>query len=330
MKRFLLRAAAALAAVQLLSASGLAGDDPANGAANATPAIVAGAPKAIQAQKVAHPERAPLLAATRVGQRLVAVGDYGTILLSDDDGLSWRQAQSVPTRVTLTALDFVDDRHGWAVGHGGVVLATTDGGEHWALTWKGGADTVLFSVRFDDLRHGLAVGSFGFAARTDDGGATWRQLQITDEDMHLYQIFRDPQGATWIAAEMGNVFRSDDGEHFERVEIPYSGSLWGGMAAPDGSLLLWGMSGTLLRSVDGGQSWAETPTATDNPITAAIGLPDGRLVLVGLGGTVLTSSDAGATVHTEIRPSRQAYSAVLVAHGKPLLFSLEGIEPQQP
>ncbi len=340
MKRALFRIVAVLCAAQWLAGAGVAGDDPVDGVANAATAApdgrggaassAASAPTPVQAQKVLHPEQAPLLAAAVVGKRLVAAGDYGTILLSDDGGRSWRQAQSVPTRVTLTALEFVDDRHGWAVGHGGIVLSTDDGGEHWNLRHRAGSDVALFSVHFDDLRRGLVVGSFGFALRTDDGGANWRRISVGDEDAHLYQIFTDPRGATWIAAEMGAVYRSDDGENFERVEIPYSGSLWGGTASADGSILLWGMGGTLLRSPDGGQSWRETPTNTQNPITAACPLPDGRLILVGLGGTVLSSSDGGATVSTEVRPTRHAYTAAIVAHGEPLLFSLAGVEPPQP
>ena len=35
---------------------------------------------------------AAMLAVTRAGSRLVAVGERGTVLLSDDDGARWRQA----------------------------------------------------------------------------------------------------------------------------------------------------------------------------------------------------------------------------------------------
>ena len=43
-----------------------------------------------------------LQAITQAGQRLVAVGERGLVLLSDDAGKHWRQAQ-VPVSVTLTA-----------------------------------------------------------------------------------------------------------------------------------------------------------------------------------------------------------------------------------
>ena len=42
--------------------------------------------------------KAPLLAIAQAGTRLVAVGDYGVIVLSDDQGRTWRQATSAWTR----------------------------------------------------------------------------------------------------------------------------------------------------------------------------------------------------------------------------------------
>lgn len=65
--------------------------------------------------------------ATRVGDRIVAVGERGHIIYSDDEGKTWVQGE-VPVSVTLTAIDFGTDTHGWAVGHSGVVLKTTDAG----------------------------------------------------------------------------------------------------------------------------------------------------------------------------------------------------------
>ena len=55
------------------------------------------------------------------GRRLVAVGERGLAIHSDDDGQSWAQAE-VPVGCTLTALRFADERRGWATGNLGVVL----------------------------------------------------------------------------------------------------------------------------------------------------------------------------------------------------------------
>src|SRR5690606_23612359 len=63
-----------------------------------------------------------LLDVTHAGKRLVAVGDRGHILFSEDAGRNWVQAR-VPSRQLLTAVYFVDDKHGWAVGHDAQILA---------------------------------------------------------------------------------------------------------------------------------------------------------------------------------------------------------------
>src|SRR6187551_1324135 len=65
------------------------------------------------------------------GTRIVAVGERGHVMLSDDQGATWRQAKSVPTRTMLTAVYFADDEYGWAVGHDETILNTMDGGETW-------------------------------------------------------------------------------------------------------------------------------------------------------------------------------------------------------
>ena len=75
---------------------------------------------------------------TRAGDsgRLVAVGERGHIIYSDDGGASWDQA-SVPVSVTLTGVDFGSASHGWAVGHSGVVLHSRDSGSSWTLKMNG-------------------------------------------------------------------------------------------------------------------------------------------------------------------------------------------------
>ena len=74
--------------------------------------------------------------ATRVGDRIVAVGERGHIIYSDDEGKTWVQGE-VPVSVTLTGIDFGSDSHGWAVGHSGVVLHTSDAGATWDLQIDG-------------------------------------------------------------------------------------------------------------------------------------------------------------------------------------------------
>jgi len=266
-----------------------------------------------------------LLDAARAGDRLVAVGEWGHIVLSDDDGRTWRQARSVPTRRTLTALSFADARHGWAVGHDAIVLHTRDGGESWVKQFAAPEDeATLLSVWFADARSGLAVGSFGLLLETRDGGESWSRRELAqegEEEPHLNDVFAGSNGEIFIAAEFGWVYRSrDDGTTWTRSHPDYDGSMWGGVALEEGAVLVFGMRGHAFRSEDGGASWEEVPTGTEHSIQAAARLPSGALVMVGLGGVVATSRDGGLTFDSQYVPDRRGIASVVPGAGSELLL----------
>lgn len=228
---------------------------------------------------------------TLAGRRLVAVGERGHVLLSDDQGQQWRQARQVPTRSTLTAVHATDANTLWAVGHGGVILKSADGGEQWRRVFGDSAGSeVLLAIRVEADGRGLAVGGFGYALRTSDGGAHWERVElVTGEagERHLNRIFVST-GHTWlIAAEGGVVLRAEEGsQRWQAVKTPYAGSLWGGAAVGAGMLLACGMRGHVVRSGDDGRSWTQQTIAGAGSLTAVAALPDGRCVLAGVDGTL--------------------------------------------
>lgn len=241
-----------------------------------------------------------LLDLALAGSRLVAVGERGHVLLSDDAGAAWRQAKAVPTRTTLTAVQALDARTLLAVGHGGLVLRSGDAGETWALV-QGKADgpDVLLAVWVDPASgRGLAVGGFGAALFTTDGGQRWQPGALAEGEAgerHANRIWRSEAGSWLVAAEAGHVLRSGDGApgSFQPVKTPYAGSLWTGLALAGGLLLAGGMRGNLVRSSDDGRSWSHLPVADAGSFTGCTRLPDGRPLLVGVDGT-LVLGDAGA------------------------------------
>jgi photosystem II stability/assembly factor-like uncharacterized protein len=286
----------------------------------------------LPAMHLASPTRAGMLSATSAGKRIVAVGDHGTVLLSDDDGKTWRQAHEVPTRLMLTSVCFVDDMHGWAVGHWGVVLHTEDGGDSWKLLRQDtSVDQPLFSVYFMDRKQGLVVGLWSLALRTSDGGLRWTSVKMPappggdKAGPNLYQIFRAKEASTlFIAAEIGLVYRSDDGgQSWQMIQSGQRGSLWTGLALRDGSLLVAGLNGQLLRSSDG-SAWTALASGVDGSITGLAQGPDGGVIGVGLAGTVVASSD-GVSFKANSRRDRASLTAVLATAQGPLLFSKDGV-----
>jgi photosystem II stability/assembly factor-like uncharacterized protein len=73
-----------------------------------------------------------LFAAAASDGRLWAVGERGTVLQSDLDGLNWRQAKVETPRLSLNGIAFGKNGFGLIVGNRGVMLRTEDGG----ITWK--------------------------------------------------------------------------------------------------------------------------------------------------------------------------------------------------
>jgi len=276
-----------------------------------------------EAEQVAAATNVPVLGVARAGTRIVTVGDHGVVLLSDDDGKSYRQARAVPTNLTLTATYFVDSHKGWAVGHGGVIIATGDGGETWQLERSDlSVDQPLFSVYFRNENEGWAVGLWSLMLHTMDGGRHWIPLAVPvppgakKADKNLYSIFSSGNGTLLMTSEQGLVLRSTDaGATWDYVKSGYSGSLWTGIGLRDGTLLVGGLRGSVLRSEDNGNTWSPAKTDLASSITAFGEQSDGSVVAVGVDGAVLKSTDGGRTFSGKTRSDRQALTAVLPQAG---------------
>lgn len=268
--------------------------------------------------------------AVRVGPRIVAVGQWGHILLSDDDGGHWRQV-AVPVDVTLTAVRFVDQRLGFAVGHDATILRTEDGGQSWALVnFDPAAQAPLMDIRMADRISGFAVGAYGLVMTTGDGGRSWTRKDMGDLDWHLNGTARGPDGRIWIAGEAGNIFVTDPGlGRFTTLETGYAGSFWNVLCLDDGTVIAFGMRGTIRRSTDGGQSWQQVANGLVASLESGLVLDDGRIVLVGLEGTILVSRDKGRSFAPVARPGREGLTAALPrGDGTLLVFGVAGVSPQ--
>jgi photosystem II stability/assembly factor-like uncharacterized protein len=300
--------------------------------------------------------RSAMLAVARAGPRLVAVGERGIVLLSDDDGASWRQGET-PVQVSLTAVQFVDEQTGWAVGHLGVILRTTDGGNRWALQMDGvraarlhakalaergddraaaeaarwiaeGPDKPFFDVCFTDARNGLVVGAFNLAFATQDGGATWQSVATrlpNSKNLHLYSVRR--QGGTiYMAGEQGLLLKSmDGGRTYKSLVSPYNGSFFGLLVTRAGTLLAFGLRGSVFRSTDAGLNWQSVKSGVTSSITAAATLSGGRVALLSQDGRVFVSTDDGAALRLTATGADAPASGLTTARdGSLVLASLQG------
>lgn len=295
--------------------------------------------------------RSLLTGLARAGARIVAVGQRGHVLLSDDAGKTWAQAE-VPVASDLLAVHFPTPDRGWIVGHDGVILHSVDGGRRWARQLDGralggllveayrggdpkwlaeaerfaaqGAEHPFLDLWFDDAGQGFVTGAFGLLLRTADGGRSWQPLMHLADNpkgLHLYAV-RRIGGELFIAGEQGLMLRLDrDSGRFVALALPYQGTLFG-LAGDDRALIAHGLRGHVVRSTDGGRSWALVPTGVGVGLTASMLDERGRFVLVSQAGHVLVSSDAGASFVA--RRVERPLPAAAVASAGPGLLALAG------
>ena len=217
-------------------------------------------------------QRALLLDICAAGNRLVAAGEHGIILYSDDDGKHWQQAM-VPTEQMLTGVSFAGAGYGWAVGHDGLILFSDDGGESWRIQRDGLAIQQQTNIETREvadrklvaLQRELAVAEAENRAELelalDDA-----RLDLEDADMVLEEpVFASPFMDVWF----------QDSNHGWAV----------------------GAFGTFVGTTDGGQHWVNRAGELHNPdgfhLNAITGDGKGRVLIVGEGGVMFRSMDGG-------------------------------------
>lgn len=294
--------------------------------------------------------KARLLDLAQVGSRLVAVGEQGVIVLSDD-GSNWRQVEKVPVSVMLTRLRFLDDKLGWAVGYDASILHTQDGGRSWVLQHRDPKARALFDVLFLDAQNGIAVGGYGSYYSTADGGKNW-QLQnfpLTQVGQHFSRLLRLEDGTLFMAGERGMLARSaDGGANWQMLQSPYVGSFFGALALGGNRVLAFGMRGNVFVTDDlaacpvqdpakfdlysatgpaddaqlAATGWRRVQTPNKESLFGGTTLESGEAMLVGFNGITLIS-DAAATQLTPVRTQAEQtlidltkYKNRLIAVGK--------------
>ena len=308
--------------------------------------------------------RSLLQGVSRVGDRLVAVGQRGHIVVSTDGGTTWKQSP-VPVSSDLTAVYFINEKKGWAVGHDGVILHSADGGASWSLQLDGrrandllladikakagahpgsaevnsllaeaerhheqGADKPFLDVWFADENIGFVVGAYNLIFRTGDGGKTWAPwFDRTDNAkfLNLYAI-RAAAGSVYIAGEAGLVLRLDgDGQRFSAVNPDYKGSFFGVLGDAN-MVLVHGLRGNAFRSADGGKNWVKVEAGLPATIVGGTVLARGAIVLADVSGRVAISTDAGASWKPVPLPTSMMLAGVADAgNDRVALFGPRGI-----
>lgn len=222
-----------------------------------------------------------------------AVGQSGTLLMTDSGGVVW-EAQDSGTASDLRGVSFVDALNGWAVGGNGVIVHTTDGGITWSAQTSG-TTTPLRAVDFFDANNGVAVGTGGRIIRTADGGATWTTGNSNTGEI-LYGVSMASASTGWAVGASGTICKTTNGGATWTIQKASTSLVLSSIYAIDtNTALLVGASGTVARTTNGGTSWTKPSPGTTVALydISFASATDGWLV--GTGGAISHTTDGGVT-----------------------------------
>jgi photosystem II stability/assembly factor-like uncharacterized protein len=261
-------------------------------------------------------ETSLLLDIASAGERLVAVGERGHILSSNDGGANWVQAR-VPTSVMLTRVFFASPQLGWAVGHDGNILVSRDGGINWELQRDGVSD----QARINDERAGRAKSELNalreqLSTVTDEARESLLlAVEEAEAALDLARIILDepvyapPLMGVWFANEEQGwasgaygtlLYTANGGRHWDdwshKVDNPDELHLNGVAGGADGSVYLASEWGYVFRSDSGGENWQPVETGYEGSFFGMLTNPATHSVFAyGLLGTIYRSTDGGET-----------------------------------
>ena len=282
-----------------------------------------------------------LLDAATSGDRILVVGEQGHILYSDNNAADWTHAD-VPVSLAITAVSFAGADGAWATAHDGVLLQSTDRGQTWQ-TKLTGSDVARLSAAaaekkveqlqaaieqaspetLEDLEWALDDASFALedAEAAIDEGITTPLLDVW---------FEDGRNGYALGAYGILLHTSDGGENWslqsDRLDNPDKYHLYGITRSRGGTLVVVGEAGTLLRSLDSGQTWLRPESPYAGSFFGTVAAADGGLLAFGLKGNVFRSIDEGATWSAvDTGDQRTLLAGMTQADGRIILVGSAGV-----
>jgi photosystem II stability/assembly factor-like uncharacterized protein len=179
-----------------------------------------------------------------------------------------------------------------------------------------------------------AFGAFGLLLASDDQGQTWQPLALEvdgagGDAAAAPAVPADPNAdpfADWQATGGS----TDPFAGFDAASVGGPGHLNAMTQAADGSLILAGERGLLLKSTDRGQTWQRLPEVYAGSYFGVLALPSKTLIAFGMRGHAYRSTDLGASWQEASVPSSSSLfgggvdargQAVLVGAGHTVLIS---------
>lgn len=128
------------------------------------------------------------------------VGGNGTVLFTEDAGLTWNQATIAGDfKPRLNSVFFINQKTGWTAGNDGKIYATMNGGKFWREQ-NSNVTKNISDIFFLNTAEGYAVGDEGTILHTTTAGNIWNAEESLVKHK-LERVFFN--GRNWFAIGFG-------------------------------------------------------------------------------------------------------------------------------
>lgn len=253
-------------------------------------------------------------------QVTIAAGNSGVLLVSGDEGQTWRRVK-LPTDQSFIATDTCPDNsfialtfdnqvwHGssdgslwqahdlpsseqmmtaacapnstwWVAGGFSTIQSSADNGQTWNETTLND-DSILTNLQFFTSEDGIATGEYGALLKTTDGGKSWDYAgNLPDEFYPHASFFLSPQEG-WVGGLNGFIYHTEDGgQSWDRQQSDSDAPVFS-FTASGHRLFALGDNTTVLELRD--HAWRSMPTPK-KPLYLRGGVALGQDQLLAAGG----------------------------------------------
>lgn len=238
-----------------------------------------------------------------------AVGDFGTSVVSYDNGVNWEREHFV-TYADLRRVIFLDAQTGWAWGDyisSCDVLKTTDGGENWSVKFN--SANKVGSIYFLTMNNGFYTNSAGEIFKTTDGGNNWvRIYQLANN--YLTDIYFINSMTGWVCGDSGRVLRTTDGgQSWEYQSVGYNYWLIRIKFFDSNSGWVLANYSKIFRTTNGGQNW-NAINLSSNFYFYSMSFPSDSVGFVGSDGWIYKTTNRGINWSVIYLGVNQSYTSL--------------------
>ncbi len=225
---------------------------------------------------------------------LFATTSYDGNYLSDDQGQTWKQANTGLANTSVSAILVTPTGSTLAAAENGHLFRAAGTGDDWLFDWLFGTTPVT------DLAIGrsgmIFAGTRGAGVyRSTDDGVTWQQMNNGLTTVSVSSVAIDTSGAVYVGG-YGSIFKTtDSGANWVRAAQGITDTRVNSIASAADNTLFAGTSPAgVFRSTDSGTSWSQVNNGLANTnVTSIASMSNGDIFAGTSGSGVYRSTDNG-------------------------------------